>query len=77
MFILTQDGRLINTDHITAIFKAKPYSTSLSGGIYAGSPEFKDPIELACFSKYEYCEIAFDELVETLKAQKELYSFGR
>lgn len=75
MFILTHDEKLINTERVTAIYKDKSYSTAIDGGIYAISPESKEPIELAYFSKYEYCEIAFDELVETLKAQKEIFTF--
>ncbi|GEM_PF-2273918 len=66
MFILTTDNKIINAQYLTAIRRV--YS-----GIEAYSPETQGAITLALYDTEQECELAFDELIETLKARKELY----
>ena len=69
MFILTKKGRLINTRNITWISRSHCAITALMFGDEAATL-------LAAYDSEDECELAFDTLIETLKARKELYTFG-
>lgn len=74
MFILTQDHSMVNTDYLTMIFKTNPVPGG-GASIVGVSSERERSVKIADFDNYWDCEIAFEALIETLKARKELYSF--
>lgn len=69
MFILTTDNKIINAQYLTAIRR-------VYCGIEAYSSETKGAITLAMYDTEQECELAFDTLIETLKASKELYDLS-
>ena len=66
MFILTDNGRMINAEYLTRIWRFH----HMIGAIVHDEEQ---PVILARYSSEDECELAFETLIETLKARKELY----
>lgn len=65
MFILTSSGRLINSDHLKEICHTETV-------IFAHTENKDEAVLLNCYDTEQECELAFDELIETLKVHDEL-----
>ena len=69
MFILTTDNKIINAQYLTTIRR-------VYCGIEAYSPETKGAIILAMYDTEQECELAFNILIGTMKARKDLYDLS-
>lgn len=66
MFILTDNGRIVNAEYLIRICRFRLVITAL---VYGD----EQPVVLGRYDSEDECELAFDTFIETMKARKELY----